>query len=128
MPGVTIRRRPPGAEEPGVGRWRRWSYELTPDGPDATMVTEIYDCSRAPQDARTELDCGNVFIESVAKTLNGLTPCSPSSAVTPGIKDLWLRLKSRDSDDMTTEKSRCWRSPPGGATGCQSAKSFDLLG
>jgi hypothetical protein len=26
-------------------RGQRWSVELTPDGPDATTVTEIYDCS-----------------------------------------------------------------------------------
>src|SRR5215472_14459033 len=32
----------PGAGEPGGDRWRRWTFELTPDGPDATMVTEIY--------------------------------------------------------------------------------------
>jgi hypothetical protein len=25
---------------------------LTPDGPDATVVTEIYDCSRAPEEDR----------------------------------------------------------------------------
>src|SRR5215472_18870386 len=30
-------------------RWgHRWSDELVPDGPDATIVTEIYDCSNAP--------------------------------------------------------------------------------
>ena len=37
----------PDSAEPA--RWgHRWSYQLTPDGPDATIVTEIYDCSRAP--------------------------------------------------------------------------------
>jgi hypothetical protein len=66
----------PGAGEPDKGRWRRWSFELTPDGPDATMVTEIYDCSRAPEDARAELDCGNVFIEDMAKTLERLDALS----------------------------------------------------
>lgn len=66
----------PGAGEPDKGRWRRWSFELTPDGPDATIVTEIYDCSRAPEDARAELDCGNVFIESMAKTLERLDALS----------------------------------------------------
>jgi hypothetical protein len=29
-------------------RWQqRWIFELLPDGDDATIVTEIYDCSRA---------------------------------------------------------------------------------
>jgi hypothetical protein len=27
-------------------------YELAPVGPDATIVTEIYDCSRAPEEER----------------------------------------------------------------------------
>src|SRR5215475_10425807 len=66
----------PGAGEPGGDRWRRWTFELTPDGPDATMVTEIYDCSRAPEDARAELDCGNVFLESMTKTLERLDALS----------------------------------------------------
>jgi hypothetical protein len=60
------------AGAPGAGRWRRWSFELAPEGPDATIVTEIYDCSRAPRDARTELDCGNVWIETMARTLERL--------------------------------------------------------
>lgn len=62
----------PGAGEPDGGRWRRWSFELTPDGPDATVVTEIYDCSRAPEDARAELDCGSVFLPAMTKTLERL--------------------------------------------------------
>jgi len=62
----------PDAGEPGTGRWRRWSYELTPAGPDATVVTEIYDCSRAPEDVQAELDCGNVWIENMTKTLERL--------------------------------------------------------
>lgn len=66
----------PSEGEAGGGRWRRWSFELTPDGPNATMVTEIYDCSRAPEDARIELDCGNVFIGSMAKTLERLDALS----------------------------------------------------
>jgi uncharacterized protein YndB with AHSA1/START domain len=27
----------------------RWGYELTPDGPGVTMVTETFDCSRSPE-------------------------------------------------------------------------------
>jgi len=39
---------PDGPDDAGASRWgHRWSYELTPDGPDATIVTESYDCSRA---------------------------------------------------------------------------------
>jgi hypothetical protein len=54
-------------------RWgHRWSYQLTPDGPDATVVTEIYDCSRAPEEERAGMDNGKVWIESMAKTLERL--------------------------------------------------------
>jgi hypothetical protein len=61
----------PGSSDPA--RWgQRWSYQLTPDGPDATVVTEIYDCSRAPEEERVGMDDGNVWIESMAKTLERL--------------------------------------------------------
>jgi hypothetical protein len=54
-------------------RWgHRWSYQLTADGPDATVVTEIYDCSRAPEEERAGMDNGKVWIESMAKTLEQL--------------------------------------------------------
>jgi hypothetical protein len=51
---------------------QRWSYQLTPDSPDATVVTEIYDCSRAPEERRTGMDNGKVWIESMTKTLERL--------------------------------------------------------
>ena len=61
---------PEGAES---SRWgQRWSYQLTPDGPDATVVTEIYDCSRAPEEERAGMDNGRVWLESMAKTLERL--------------------------------------------------------
>jgi uncharacterized protein YndB with AHSA1/START domain len=54
-------------------RWgQRWSYQLTPDGPDATVVSEIYDCSRVPEEERAEMDNGNVWAESMARTLERL--------------------------------------------------------
>jgi hypothetical protein len=54
-------------------RWgHRWSYQLTPDGPDATVVTEIYDCSLASEDERALMDNGNVWVESMTKTLERL--------------------------------------------------------
>jgi uncharacterized protein YndB with AHSA1/START domain len=61
----------PGAERPA--RWgQRWSFELAPDGPDATIVTEIYDCSRAPADERAGMDNGKVWAASMARTLERL--------------------------------------------------------
>jgi hypothetical protein len=57
----------------GQSRWgHRWSYQLTPDGPDATVVTEIYDCARVPEDERALMDNGNVWAESMARTLERL--------------------------------------------------------
>jgi hypothetical protein len=61
----------PDSSDPA--RWgQRWSYQLTPDGPDATVVTEIYDCSQAPEEERVGMDNGNVWTESMAKTLERL--------------------------------------------------------
>jgi hypothetical protein len=45
---------------------------LTLDGPDATIVTEIYDCSRAPQDFRQQMSNGSIWIESMEETLERL--------------------------------------------------------
>jgi len=62
----------PGAAPDGSAenRWgHRWSYRLTPDGPDATIVTEVYDCSRAPEEHRLDTDNGSVWIESMTRTL-----------------------------------------------------------
>jgi hypothetical protein len=61
----------PGSSDPT--RWgHRWSYQLTPDGPDATIVTEIYDCSRAPAEERAGMDDGKVWAEAMAETLQRL--------------------------------------------------------
>ena len=58
---------------PESTRWgHRWTYQLTPDGPDATVVTEIYDCSRAPEEERAEMDNGNIWAEAMAETLERL--------------------------------------------------------
>lgn len=64
----------PDAAPDGSGeRWgQRWSYELTPDGPDATIVTEIYDCSGVPANARAGMDGGRVWIGGMTSTLERL--------------------------------------------------------
>jgi hypothetical protein len=62
-------------------RWgHRWSYRLAPDGPDATVVTEIYDCSRAPEEERAGMDNGKVWIEAMAATLERLDGLCTRSA------------------------------------------------
>ena len=68
-------------------RWgQRWSFELTPDGPDATIVTEIFDCSRVPEDERADIDNGTIWVDSMTLTLERLDRlCArqPGTAATP---------------------------------------------
>jgi hypothetical protein len=59
------------------GRWgHRWSYQLTPVGPEETVVTEIYDCSRAPEGERRGMEDGKVWIASMTETLERLDKLS----------------------------------------------------
>jgi RNA polymerase sigma-70 factor, ECF subfamily len=61
----------PGAARPA--RWgQRWSFELTPDGPDVTIVTEIFDCSQVPKDQRADIDNGQIWVDSMHRTLERL--------------------------------------------------------
>lgn len=58
---------------PESSRWgHRWSYRLIPDGPDATVVTEIYDCSAAPESERRDMDNGAVWADDMAASLERL--------------------------------------------------------
>jgi hypothetical protein len=65
----------PNAAASGLSenRWgHRWIFELAPDGPDATLVTELYDCSRAPQEEREDMDNGRIWMEAMTSTLQKL--------------------------------------------------------
>jgi uncharacterized protein YndB with AHSA1/START domain len=53
----------------------RWRYDLSPDGPDATVVTETYDCSGSPEQVRRSVDNGNAWIDGMTKTLEQLDQC-----------------------------------------------------
>ncbi len=57
-------------DEPAGGH--RWGFVLTPDGPAATMVTEIFDCSRWPAEGRAQIEEGRIWIEAMTKTLERL--------------------------------------------------------
>lgn len=60
----------PNAPAGTEARWgHRWSYRLTPDGQDATIVTESYDCSKAPEEERTGMQDGRVWLTAMAETL-----------------------------------------------------------
>jgi Polyketide cyclase / dehydrase and lipid transport len=61
-----------GHPEEGGAWGQRWSYELTPDGPGATVVTEIYDCSRVAAAERAGMKDGRVWMDSMAETLERL--------------------------------------------------------
>jgi uncharacterized protein YndB with AHSA1/START domain len=50
----------------------RWSYTLVPDGDGATIVTETYDCARAPQWLRRAVRNGERWADSMAATLDKL--------------------------------------------------------
>lgn len=61
------------AESSAEIRWgHRWIFEPTPECPDATVVTEIYGCSRAPEDERVAMGNGNIWVESMTRTLERL--------------------------------------------------------
>jgi hypothetical protein len=60
-----------GAGHPGIGTGvgHRWGFQLSPDGAEATIVTEIYDCSSAPSEFRVEIKGGDIWIQSMEHTL-----------------------------------------------------------
>ena len=47
----------------------RWGYELSPDGPGATLVTETFDCTRSPEDLRKATQDGEGWREAMAASL-----------------------------------------------------------
>ncbi len=49
-----------------------WAYELEPDGENATVVTEIFDCSEWADEDKPFIDYGRNWIESMRKTMDRL--------------------------------------------------------
>jgi hypothetical protein len=47
----------------------RWRYELSPDGPGATIVTEMFDCSRSPEDLRKAVRDGEGWRDAMTASL-----------------------------------------------------------
>lgn len=56
----------------GNSAHHRWGFELEPDGPAATVVTETYDCSRSPEWLRRAVRGGQRWVESMTITLDKL--------------------------------------------------------
>jgi epoxide hydrolase len=67
----------------GARAGQRWSYQLTPDGPDATIVTEIYDCSRAPEERRRGMDDGKIWVDCMTRTLERLDRLCEDEKIRP---------------------------------------------
>ena len=64
------------AWEPGNPELARngslWRYDLSPVGPNATVVTETYDCRESPESVREAVDNGNAWLAGMTKTLEQL--------------------------------------------------------
>jgi hypothetical protein len=64
----------PAAAEYPVGTrggWR-WTFELAPDGPGATVVTEIFDCAAAPAWVQEATRNGEEWREGITNSLERL--------------------------------------------------------
>ncbi|BBB01255.1 hypothetical protein RVR_8568 [Actinacidiphila reveromycinica] len=73
----------PGHRAPG-SRWgHRWTWTLVPAGPDATLVTESYDCSRAPSAERAGMREGRVWTRSMERTLERLADAVDTAPLLP---------------------------------------------
>src|ERR1700722_1753624 len=52
----------------GPARYR-WGYQLPPDGPGATVVTETFDCTRSPQELREAVKEGEGWRDAMTASL-----------------------------------------------------------
>ncbi|MBV9576982.1 MAG: hypothetical protein JO057_00175 [Chloroflexi bacterium] len=60
----------------GIPAGYRWGYILTPDGEDATVVTEVFDCGTVREDVRESL------VSDGAKWINGKNSMRESMTAT----------------------------------------------
>jgi hypothetical protein len=60
---------PEEQEAIGGPAWYRWGFELSPDGPGATLVTETFDCSRSPADLRDAVQEGEGWRDAMTSSL-----------------------------------------------------------
>lgn len=73
-PSLTNASRAEDQEDIGARHLHQWSYELTPDpdGPEATLVTEIYDCTRSPDWLRRAVKGGQRWVAAMTDSLEKL--------------------------------------------------------
>jgi uncharacterized protein YndB with AHSA1/START domain len=63
----------------GIRAGHRWGYELVADGSDVTVVTEIFECTEAPEQLRAAIGDGERWLESMTISLERLDQlCTPS--------------------------------------------------
>jgi uncharacterized protein YndB with AHSA1/START domain len=70
--------------EIGVPAGHRWRFYLEPDGPDATVVTEVYDCTAAPASLREAVADGTIWIDAMNGTLERIEQLCATSATRNG--------------------------------------------
>jgi Polyketide cyclase / dehydrase and lipid transport len=58
----------------------RWEYELAPDGPGATLVTETYDCTCSPDWLRKAVRNGERWRNAMSESLDRLAELSRQPA------------------------------------------------
>jgi hypothetical protein len=71
-PVLSAASRAEDAEGIGERNRHRWIYDLAPAGPGATIVTETYDCSGAPDWLRKAVRNGDRWVASMTSTLENL--------------------------------------------------------
>ena len=75
-PVLAAASRPEDQAEIGDRGQHRWSYELRPLDAASTLVTETYDCSRAPEWLRKAVKDGARWVASMTATLEKLDALS----------------------------------------------------
>jgi len=58
----------------------RWGYELSPDGPGTTLVTETFDCTRSPDDLRGAVREGEGWRDAMTASLARLELLAKTAA------------------------------------------------
>jgi hypothetical protein len=66
---VRVASSPEEQEEIGGPARYRWGYELSSDGPDVTLVTEMFDCSRSPEALREAVREGEGWRDAMTASL-----------------------------------------------------------
>ena len=66
---VRVAASPEEQEDIGDPARYRWGYELSPEGPGATVVTETFDCTRSPQYLREAVRDGEEWLDAMTASL-----------------------------------------------------------